>query len=283
MKKPKVTTCLILFSVLLLAISPTNAGTTNRKFSLVYFEIDVAYPDNAKPGEPITISLLATAKKDCEVQDLSIELFAYSTSGNPRLLGSVSILKQTSVTSTNSFQKTVSVGIPTDVPRSFLVAVVSENVRTYSYSYSYYYSYYYPYYWSYNISRYWWWYPSYYSYRTYVDTVDKETGPLTYVLAATPEYTQLKANYDQVTADHEKLTKDHNKLSSDYSALTTRYANLNEEHQKLLKDYENLTQAINITKIALGLIVIAVAIFASLTYLRKKGRIVISFQPRTRQ
>jgi len=56
--------------------------------------------------------VLATAKKDCEVQDLSVDLFAYSTSGDPRLVGSVSVLKQTSVTSANSFQKIVSVGIP---------------------------------------------------------------------------------------------------------------------------------------------------------------------------
>jgi len=284
LKKLKVTTCLVVFSVMLLAISPANAVTINRRFSLAYFDVDVAYPDNGKPGESVTISVVATAKKDCEVQDLSVELFAYSTAGDPRLIGSASVLKQTSAVSGNSFQRTVAIGIPADVPRSFLMAVVSENVRTYSYSYSYYYSYYYPYWWSYNVSRYWWsWHPVYYGYRTYVDTVDKETGPLTYVLATTPEYTQLKANYDQLTADHDKLTKDYNKLSSDYSTLTTRYANLNEEHQKLLKDYEDLTQTLNITKTTLVLTALAVAIVAALAYLKKKGRIVISFQPRAKQ
>lgn len=284
LKKLKVTTCLVVFSVMLLAISPTNAATVNRKFSLAYFDVDVAYPDNGKPGEPVTISVVATAKKDCEVQDLSVELFAYSTSGDPRLIGSASVLKQTSVVSGNSFQRIVTIGIPADVPRSFLMAVVSESVRTYSYSYSYYYSYYYPYWWSYNASRYWWsWHPVYYGYRTYVDTVDKEAGPLTYILATTPEYTQLKANYDQLTADHDKLTKDYNKLSSDYSTLTTRYANLNEEHQQLLKDNENLALTLNITKTTLVLIALAVAVVAALAYLKKKGRIVISFQPRAKQ
>lgn len=247
-----------------------HAVPDQRRYSLAYFDIYFSYPANGKPGETITVTLTATAKKNCEVQDISVEFFAYSISGEPRLIGSTSIVKQASVVSGNSFQKSVSLTIPMDAPRSFLMAVASETVRTYSYTYSYYYTY--PYWWWYNATRYWWgWYPAYYGWRTYTDTVDKSTGPVTYVLATTPEYIQLKA-------DHDKLTSDYNKLTSDYSALNARYGRLSEEHQKLLADNENLVQELALTRVALYCLVAAVVVAAALLYLQKKGRIVVAFQ-----
>jgi len=276
-KRSQTVACLIVLCVFLGSVIPSHASPTQKRFALAYFDVDVSYPENGKPGETITVSVTATVKKDCEVQDLSVELFAYSLSGEPRLIATISVVKQTSVVSGNSFQNYAAVSIPSDAPRSFLMAVASESVRTYSYSYSYsYYSY--PYYWyGVNPTRYWWsWYPVYYSYRTYVDTVDKETGPLTYVLATTPEYIQLKADYD-------KLNTDYNKLSSDYSTLNSRYTKLNEEHQRSLSENENLAQALAITRIALCSFVVAVGVIAALMYLQKKGRIVVSFQPRTKK
>jgi len=109
-----------------------------------------------------------------------------------------------------------------------------------------------------------------------VDTVDKETGPLTYVLATTPEYVQLKADYD-------KLNTDHSKLSSDYSNLNSRYTKLNEEQQRLLSENESLAQALAITRAVMCSFVVGVAVVAGLMYLQKKGRIVVSFQPRTKK
>lgn len=269
--------CLALLCILSVSM-PSYAASTQRKFSLAYFDVDVSYPDSVKPGETITIYVTATAKKDCEIQDLTVELFAYSISGESKLVTTISVSKQTTVTSGNSFQKSTSVTVPADALRSFLIAVASESVRTYSYSYSYPYYYGYPYwsysYWSYGTdrSRYWWWYPVYYSYRTYVDLVDKEMGPVSYVLASTPEYIQLKTDY-------EKLTADYSKLSSDYSALNTRYSKLNEEHQALLAANERMTQTLAITRIALYSLVVGIVVAAALMYLQRKGRVVVTFQP----
>jgi len=268
---------LLTLSIILANMVSAGAAPSQRRFSLAYFDVDVTHPDNAKPGETITISISATAKKDCEIQDLSVEFFVYSVSGEPRSIGSTSIVRQVSVASGNFFQKSAAYAIPTDAPRSFLMAVASETVRTYSYSYSYSYYYSYPYWWGYNATRYWWWwYPSYYSWRTYTDIVDKETGPLTYVLATTPEYTQIKADYD-------KLTSDYNKLSSDYSTLNTRYTRLNEEHQRLIAENENLTQALALTRVAAYCLVVALVVFAVLMYLQKKGTLVVRFQRPTKQ
>jgi len=270
----------LIVSLLVLAVFLANAASVSaapdqRRFSLVYFDVDVAYPANGKPGETITASITATAKKDCEVQDLSVELFVYSASGDPRSIGSTSIAKQVSVVSGNSFQKSAAYTIPTDAPRSFLMAVASETIRTYSYTYSYYYGY--PYWWWYNASRYWWgWYPVYYGWRSYADTVDKEAGPLTYVLATTPEYIQLKADYD-------KLTSDHNKLSSEYSALTTRYTRLSEEHQRLITENENLTQALALTRVLVYCLIVGIVVVAVLLYLQKKGAIVLRLERPTRR
>jgi len=274
-------TCLALLCVLSASMT-SYAAPAQRKFSLAYFDLDVSYPDSVKPGESVTIYVTASAKKDCEIQDLTVELFAYSLSGESKLISSISVAKQTTVTSGNSFQKSVAITVPTDALRSFLIAVASESVRTYSYSYSYSYYYGYPYwsypYWSYGLdrSRYWWWYPVYYSYRTYVDIVDKEMGPVSYVLASTPEYTQLKTDYD-------KLTSDHSKLSSDYSALNTRYTKLNEEHQSLLAANERITQTLAITRIALYSLVVGIIVAGALLYLQKKGRIVITLQSQKKE
>lgn len=276
LKKLSVIVSLFVLGVFLANAASVSAAPDQRRFSLAYFDVDVTYPTSGKPGETITVSIAAVAKKDCEVQDLSVEFFVYSTTGDPRSIGSTSIAKQVSVASGNSFQKSAAYTIPTDAPRSFLMAVASETVRTYSYTYSYYYSYY-SYWWLYNTSRYWWWwYPVYYSWRTYMDTVDKETGPLTYVLATTPEYIQLKADYD-------KLTSDYNKLSSDYSTLNTRYSRLNEEHQKLLTENENLTQTLAVTRVAVYCLVVGISVVAVLLYLQKKGTIVVKLQRPTKK
>jgi uncharacterized protein (UPF0333 family) len=277
-KGSQVIASLVVLSVFLASMCLAYASPTQKRFSLAYFDVDVSYPQNGKPGESVTISATATANKDCEVQDLSIDLFAYSVTGDPRLIGSVSIIKQTTVTSGNSFQKYATITIPSDVPRSFLMAVASESIRTYSYSYSYSYSYWYPYSWySHDTTRYWWWwYPTYYSYRTYVDTVDKDTGPLTYVLATTPEYTQLKTDYD-------KLSIDYDKLSSDYSALNERYARLNQEQQALLTERGDLLQTLSITRAALYCLVVAVLVAVTLLYIQRNARTVVNTQPQTRK
>lgn len=271
LKRISTALCLLALGIILANTVSVGAAPELRRFSLAYFDVDVTYPANGKPGETITISITATVRKDCEVQELSVEFFAHSAAGDFRLIGSVSILKQASVVSGNLFQKSAALAIPTDIPRSFLMAIASETIRTYSYTYSYSYYYAYPYWWWYNTTRYWWWYPVYYGWRTYTDTIDKETGPLTYVLATTPEYTQLKADYD-------KLTSDHNRLSSDYSALNARYIKLSEEHERLLAENESLTQTLALTRIALYCLVVAVVVIAALLYLRRQGRIVISFQ-----
>jgi len=261
--------CLLVLGIVLTNTSLALAAPDQRRFSLAYFDLDLTYPMNGKPGETITIAVTATAKKDCEVQDLSVEFFAYSGSGDPRSIGSASVVKQTNVVSGNSFQKSTALTIPADAPRSFLMAVASETVRTYTYMYSYYYVY--PYWWWYNASRYWWWHPVYYGYRSYLDTVDKETGPLTYILATTPEYTQLKADYD-------KLTSEYNKLSSDQAALNTRYNRLNDEYQRLLVERENLTQELALTRIFLYCLAVAVAVVAVVLYLQKRGHIVVTLR-----
>jgi len=270
LKKPPAAAVLVILGIFLVNATPAVANPDQRRFSLVYFDVDVTYPPKGNPGETITISITATAKKDCEVQDLSVELFVYSASGDPRSIGSTTVARQVSVASGNCFQKSVAYTIPMDAPRSFLMAVVSETIRTYSYSYSYYYVY--PYWWWHNVTRYWWgWYPVYYGWRTYTDIVDKEAGPLTYVLATTPEYVQLKADYD-------KLTSDYNRLSSEYSALSARYNRLSEEQQRLASENESLIQALMLTRTIVYCLVVGVAVVALLLYLRKKGTIVVKLQ-----
>lgn len=263
--KPMRKTCICVAVVMLMLsiaalTTAVNATSDTRRFSLSHFDIEVTYPASVKPGDTATVSVSATSKASTYVRDLIVEILVPSTGGDLRLVTSISVVRETSVRSGDRFSRTATVTVPTDTPRSFMMATASENVRTYYYSY--YYPYTYPYYrWSHNQSYYWYWWPVYYSYRTYSDSVETGIAPLSYVLATTPEYIQLKADYDR--------------LSEDYTELTDRYARLQTDYDNVVAKNESLDAALAMTRIALIAVVVAVAVVTVVLLLQKQGKIVI--------
>ncbi len=247
-----------------------------RHFSLSSFDIDIEYPSTVKPGDTVTISVTATSKSSVYVQDLTAEILVPSLGGEMRLIYTLSIVKDESASSGSRYSRSAVVTIPSDVLRSYMMVTVAQSVRTYSYSYSYYpYSYYYPYsgYYPYGRSwynasynRYWW--PTYYLTRSYSDSVENGLAPLSYVLATTPEYTELKGEYD-------KLRTDYTRLSEEDAALNTRFNKLQEDYNTLMAQNDSLGLALAFTRIALFVVVAAVAVICILMLLQKRGKIVI--------
>ncbi len=265
--------CPLLWELVLLALLQTcdisvSASPDVRHFSLSSFDVDVDYPSTVKPADGVTITATATSKSSVYVLELIVEILVPSTGGDMRSIYSMSLVKDTSTSYGSTYSKSAVVTVPNEVLRSFMMATVVQNVRTYSYSYSYYpYSYYYPYYrswYNYSNGRYWW--PTYYVTRSYSDSIENGLAPLSYILATTPEYTQLKGECD-------KLRTNYARLSEENSALTARVSKLQTDYDSLLGQNESLSLAF--TRVALLVVVVGVAVTSALLLLKKQGKIVI--------
>lgn len=263
---------MLIFALLLsssVGISSVSASPDVRHFSLSSFDVDVDYPSTVKPADGVTITATATSKSSVYVLELMVEILVPSTGGDMRSIYSMSLVKDTSTSYGSTYSKSAVVTVPNEVLRSFMMATVVQNVRTYSYSYSYYpYSYYYPYYrswYNYSNGRYWW--PTYYVTRSYSD-IENGLAPLSYILATTPEYTQLKGEYD-------KLRTNYARLSEENSALTARVSKLQTDYDSLLGQNESLSLSLAFTRVALLVVVVGVAVTSALLLLKKQGKIVI--------
>ena len=102
------------------------------------------------------------------------------------------------------FHKTYTIVLPTDIPRSPLMATILERARTYKTVYTSYAIWWPPPWWNYSWP--WWPYwvvPYRYSYSSEQTTFT--SLPLTYVKATTPEYVQLKSEYDSLSESYSIL------------------------------------------------------------------------------
>jgi hypothetical protein len=153
---------------------------------------------------------MAQAKDSFQLTSLTVQVYL-TDQNNLRQLLSTTVAQNTMMPSGNQINKQIQVTVPSDAPRTSLVALVTESVSMTSYSYPYAY---YPYwngYWdgygmySYgnysNGNRYGYGYPYYYySYPSYnyQSSSDNAIAPLSYVQATTPEYATLQSQYQQL-------------------------------------------------------------------------------------
>lgn len=272
---------LIVFSSVV--VVPGNAETVTKNFTLKDFDMTVAFPKTANPGDSVLVSVNAVAKSSVRVVDLSIQVLAYMEGGDLQSIGSASLATSQQyqsqyqyqyqyssqyqyVSKGNTLHKEFSVTVPTSILRGELVAVVSETTRSTSYSYyysPYYYSYYgyYPYYSGYSpdSTSYYWYYPYYYTYyypeTYYQEYVESKTLPCTYILATTPEYVKLKSDYD-------KLSTDYGTLSSQYNDLSVKYQQAMDQNKELSDKLSTTTQNMNYATILAIVFLIATIILA---------------------
>ena len=255
----KILVCsLILVMVLSLAMKTdfvfSEIGTSN--ISTSNFDITLTFPSSEVPDNSVTISFNANSKNYVRVKEMVFKVSVHDKSGNLREIFSETIIENSRLDKGDTIQKSFSFRIPGDAQRGALIGEVSETTgpRTsssyyYSYSYSstYPYAYYYypysyePYYYSSYYYEPYYYTPYYepYSYSTSRESVDYKITSLTYVLASTPEYEELKTEYDSLNIRHEELSYNNDELSEDLDIAKTEILNLQNTQLEILQDLDS--------------------------------------------
>lgn len=269
---------------------PVFAQATQNSYTvnLNYLTVQLSYPSEVNPGDSVTVNLQATAKSYVDAVSLTAQIF-YADGNSLHQLASASIGNNYSMGSGGSLSKQIQFAVPQSAPRTSLVASLSENVQSTSYS-SYYGYYGYPaYYTSYynssssNCYSYPDWY-DYYGYCTYYGSAyaipsypystatDAGVAPLSYIKATTPEYVSLQSEYQMVQqqltqsqAQNQQLKQNLQDAQNTIAQRDTTIANLNQQ----LSSTQNTIRTLEAVVAVLAVLVIGVFV----AYLSKgKGR-----------
>ena len=252
----------------------SNISTSN-------FDITLEFPATEVPDNSVTIQFNADSKNYVRVKEMVFKVSVYDKSGNLREIFSETIIENSRLDRGDTIQKSFSFRIPGDAERGALIGEVSETTgpSTYSSYYSFYPSYYYgynysstypyayyhypysyePYYYSpYYYEPYYYtpYYEPYY-YSTSRESVDYKIASLTYVLASTPEYEELKTDYDSLSIRYEELSYDNDELSEDLNIAKTEILNLQNTQLEILQDLSSsryLMYTFGISTIALAIL-----------------------------
>ncbi|MCW4032817.1 MAG: hypothetical protein NWF08_05430 [Candidatus Bathyarchaeota archaeon] len=282
----KILVCsLILVMVLSLAMK-TDFGFSETEISNIStsnFDITLEFPATEVPDNSVTIHFNADSKNYVRVKEIVFKVSVHDKSGNLREIFSETIMENSRLDRGDTIQKSFSFRIPGDAQRGALIGEVSETTgpRTYSSYYSFYPSYYYNYnysstypyayyYYPYSYEPYYYspyynepyYYTPYYEpyYSTSRESTDSKITSLTYVLASTPEYEELKTEYDSLSIRYEELSYDNDELSEDLDIAKTEILNLENTQLEILQDLDSS----NYLKYTFGISTIALAILAGL-------------------
>lgn len=239
--------------------------------SLSYLNVQLTYPSQVLPGQSANINLTAQAKDSFLLTSLTMVVYLADQNNLLQLL-STTVVQNTMMQSGDQINKQMQVTVPSDAPRTSLVAQVTEGVSTSSYPYS---SYSYPYpswggpYWSGNGN--WYLYgaypyysassssPSYYysSNPTYFShaSSDGAVAPLSYVLATTPEYVALQSQYQQLLNQNQQLRQQFQALQNSTAQKDSTISNLNNQ----LSSAQATTTLAEIVAVILAIAVLAIA------------------------
>lgn len=261
--------------------APAAESTTS--VSSDHFTVQFTFPESADPGKTVTVSATTTAKANKKVNSLSIEVFAYVDRQLAKV-ATATVLKEQKIRSGDTWQTTLAVTIPLNAQRSTMIGTVTEVwEETSSYYSSWYYLPYYPYHPYYPYYDPYPYYPPYpynytvfYAYQpSYVVTEksSRQTLPLTYVLATTPEYDQLLAKHEQLQQEYDALVARHNELSSEYESLRADYDQTVSKYNQLESNYNTaVLELANYKTLTYILIVVVVALGAALVFLLVQRR-----------
>jgi len=272
---------LILLVVLTLALAPSQlvlaqANQLSSTINLTNLSVVLTYPSETQPGQSITVNVQATAKESFHLTSLVVQVFLADGS-NLRQLTSSTVQNNRDLYKGDQINNSLQATVPSDAPRTSLVALASETTSTPSYNdyssvyYPYpYYSYqYYPYYNNYpyydNYTYYY--YPAYYYYPsyTYVSTTDDGIAPLSYVKAATPEYVSLQSAYQSLQqqlnltqAQNQQLKQDNDAKQSTISQQNSVIDGLNQQ----LASTKNNVGLLEIIVLVLAAVVVVLGVYS---------------------
>ncbi len=213
--------------------------TTTKTATLPNFNVEFNFPSEGNPGDNVVLSIKAVARENVRLGELTIHVYAYAGHGEQRTILVDTIAEDGRVKNGETFHRSYTATLPTDIPRSPLMATVHETARTYRTAYTSYYTWWYPPYWNYSWTGWpYWGVPYRYTYSSEQTTFT--SVPLTYVKATTPEYEKLRSDYDLLSESYSDLQSDYEKSQEEYNSLKTEYESLKAEHQTALSEGTSL-------------------------------------------
>jgi hypothetical protein len=237
--------------------------------SLSHLNVQLIYPSQVLPGQAATINLTALAKDSFQLTSLTVQVYL-ADQNDLRPLLSTTVAQNMVMPSGNQITKQIQVSVPSDAPRTSLIALVTESVSVLPASYSYPYAYpnwngygngygygTYPYYYYSSPAAYYYYgYPSYTSpsYNSQ-STSDNGIAPLSYVLAPTPEYVTLQSQYQQLQSQNQQLQQQLLALQNSTAQKDSTISNLN----NLLSSTQGTATLVEVVAVILAIAVVALA------------------------
>lgn len=262
--------------LLFLALGLPAAGALEKKFSLEHFEVYASFPEEVKPGDPVTVSISLKARRTVRIQELRVQIFSYAAGGELKLILSEPIVEDELVRKGELIERELSFITPVDAQRGPLLAVVSESVRR---TVRVYYAYPIPYWWYWNCTWGWWpFWVRYYAYPSYKAVVDSAILALSYVAAPVPELEELKrehaellGEYSSLTAKYEKLKEERDRLEGERAAAASRVEELSSERVWLLQELNRVEALKNVFLISTLALAAVLAALTAYLALRRRG------------
>ncbi len=243
--------------------------------SLTHLNVQLTYPSQVLPGQSATINVTAQAKDSFQLANLTVQVYL-ADQNNLRQLLSTTVAQNTMMPSGNQINKQIQITVPSDAPRTSLVALITESVSMTPYSYPYAYAY--PY-WSGNLYGNWYGYGSYpyysysspsyyyaYSYPSYPSYSyppynyqlgsDDAVAPLSYVPATTPEYAALQSQYQQLQTQNQQLQQQLQASQNSTAQKDSTISNLNSQ----LSSAQGTTTLLEIVAVILAIAAVSLAV-----------------------
>ena len=208
----------------ILFINPVNAQSNQvtNNVSLRYLNVQLTYPSQALPGQSVTVNVQAKAKGSFQLSSLMLHVYAADSPNlNLRELTSTTVAQNLEMASGTQISKAIQVAVPADVPRSSLIARVSENITLTVFI-------------VYINGN-----PSVQAAPYNTATQDEAISTLTYIAATTPEYMALQSQYQTLQTQHQQLLRGLNQSLAQNVKLQTA---INQQNATIRELKEQLNQ-----------------------------------------
>jgi hypothetical protein len=255
MTRPNVLVLLVI--VVALCMNPLVYAQSSQvvgRVSLIHLNVQLTYPSEILPGQSVTVGVQAQAKSSFQLASLTMQVYYVDPQLGLRQVASATVAQGLSMANGGQINKAVQVTIPTDAPRTSLIARVAENVTLTVFI-------------VYNNG------PSTQAAPYYSATSDDAIAPLTYIMSPTPEYVALQSQYQTLESQYQQVRQGLNqslaqnvKLQQSLQAAQNTIAHA-ESTTDDLKNREALSQSI-VTLLA----IISVALVLVGVYIRRTNR-----------
>jgi len=156
------------------------------RVSLTHLNVQLTYPSDALPGQSVTVGVQGQAKGSFQLASLTMQVYYVDPQLGLRQVASATVAQGLTMSNGGQINKAVQVTIPTDAPRTSLIARVAENVTLTVFI-------------VYNNG------PSTQAAPYYSATSDDAIAPLTYIMSPTPEYVALQSQYQTLESQYQQV------------------------------------------------------------------------------